>query len=70
VGSPTVGQLNLGLDGSINYVPPDPRPAQESFRYRIADPSGAAAEAQVDLLMNATPMPDSIFANGYESSNP
>ncbi len=67
---PAQGQLNLGLDGSLNYLPPNPRPAQESFRYRVADPSGAAAEAQVDLLMNATPPPDPIFANGYESLNP
>lgn len=70
VRAPASGALSLGLDGSFQYTPVVPRAASDSFRYRVSDPAGLVDEAEVGLLMNGAPLPDSMFSDGFEASQP
>ena len=66
---PVTGSVNLGLDGSFVYTPAQPRPVSDVFTYRIVDPAGVAAEAQVTILLGGQPVGDSVFQSGFESSS-
>lgn len=60
------GTLQLGLDGSVRYVPPVPRPAQVEFRYRATDAAGLHSDAAVLLMMDPQAAPVRIFNHGFE----
>ena len=66
---PASGSLQLGLDGSISYVPDAPRAERVVFTYEVRDSSGRHAEAIVQILMgDAPPLPDTVFKNSFESN--
>ncbi|MND05737.1 hypothetical protein D3C83_267110 [compost metagenome] len=58
--------MQLGLDGSLRYVPPIPRPAQVEFRYRATDAAGLQSDAGVLLMMDPQAAPVRIFSNSFE----
>jgi hypothetical protein len=67
--SPAAGTLQLGLDGSLHYLPSEPRVDRDLFSYEATDGLGQSAPASVQILMDdAAPPPDSIFKNSFEST--
>ncbi len=70
VGATPDGSLKLRLDGSFDYLPDAPRPAQVSFRYRAADATGSSSEAEVLLFMEPQLAPLQIFTDSFESRQP
>lgn len=53
VTTPSHGFLNVIGDGNFQYVPSTDYSGNDSFTYRVSDPSGAFAEATVDITVNA-----------------
>ncbi|MBE0586318.1 MAG: tandem-95 repeat protein, partial [Desulfofustis sp.] len=59
IGAARFGEVTLAADGSIRYVAPWPDwVGIDSFTYRIADSSGATAEATATLAVKVNTSPD------------
>jgi hypothetical protein len=70
IDTPAGGVLKLRLDGSFDFLPATPRPAQSRFRYRAADATGASSEAEVLLFMEPQLAPAALFTDSFESRLP
>jgi len=65
---PAEGSVTLTPDGGFEYRPDAPGSAQISWRYLAVDPAGAQRQGQVTLLIGDVPLPEQLFADGFESS--